>query len=241
LGPLPQVRRPVALAWPMMGVVLASLASLLIPLFAQVPPTVATGLVVLDWLLWLIFVLEYGTRWYIAMDRWSFVKHNVIDLVVVALPMFPAVRALRIARLARIGVIGARVVDQSEAIVKRSNTKYAIGLAAGIVALAALMVWSVEHNNPQSSIHSLTDALWWAVTTVTTVGYGDKYPTSPEGKGIAITLMVVGIAVFGLVSATLASLFVENDTKDDYAEIREQMGRLESKLDELLATQNQTD
>ena len=82
----------------------------------------------------------------------------------------------------------------------------------------------------------MTDALWWAVTTVTTVGYGDKYPTSPEGKGIAITLMVLGIAVFGLVSATLASLFVENDTKDDYEDIREQLVRVEAKLDALLST-----
>ena len=141
---------------------------------------------------------------------------------------------MRIARLLRIGVIGARVVDQSESIVKRSNTKYAIALAMGIVLHAAVMVCSVEHDSPQSSIHSLTDALWWAVTTVTTVGYGDKYPTSPEGKGIAITLMVLGIAGFGLVSATLASLFVENDTKDDYAEIRDQMSRLEAKVDALL-------
>ena len=109
---------------------------------------------------------------------------------------------------------------------KRSNTKYAIALAMGIVLLAAVMVWSVEHDNPASSIHSLTDALWWAVTTVTTVGYADKYPARlPEGKAIAITLMVLGIAVFGLVSATLASLFVENDTKAEYEDLREQMGR----------------
>ena len=58
---------------------------------------------------------------------------------------------------------------------------------------------------------------------------------APEGKGIAITLMALGIAVFGLVSATLASLFVENDTKDDYEEIRDQLLRVEAKLDALLS------
>lgn len=221
-------------AWPMMGVVLASLVALLIPVFADVSSFLAGALIITDWLLWLVFAAEYGTRWYVAIDRWMFVRHNVIDLAVVALPMFPAIRALRIARLLRVGVVGARVVDQSESIVKRSNAKYAIAVALLIVLLAAVMVWSVEHENPQSSIRSLSDALWWAVTTVTTVGYGDKYPTSPEGKGIAITLMILGIAVFGLVSATLASLFVENDTKDDYEDIRDQIGRLEAKVDALL-------
>ncbi len=203
-------------------------------MFADVPPSVDLALIVADWLLWIIFVAEFWTRWYLALERWIFVRHNLIDLTVVALPMFPAVRALRVARLLRIGVIGARVVDQSESIVKRSNTKYAIGVALLIVLLAALMVWSVEHEDPTSSIHSLNDALWWAITTVTTVGYGDKYPSSPEGKGIAITLMVLGIAVFGLVSATLASLFVENDTKDEYEDLSEQMSRLEAKIDKLL-------
>ncbi len=221
-------------AWPMVAVVLASLVALLIPVFADVPPSVDVALIVTDWLLWVVFVAEFWTRWYLAHERWHFVRHNLIDLTVVALPMFPAVRALRVARLLRIGVIGARVVDQSESIVKRSNTKYAIAVAILIVLLAAVMVWSVEHENPQSSIHTLNDALWWAVTTVTTVGYGDRYPATPEGKGIAITLMILGIAVFGLVSATLASLFVENDTKDEYEDIRDQMTRLEAKMDKLL-------
>jgi voltage-gated potassium channel len=233
-------RRPGALeaferrtAWPMMGVVVASLVALLIPLFAHLSAAATTALVVADWALWLVFVAEYWTRWYLAMDRRHFVSHNLIDLAVVVLPMFPAVRAIRLARLLRLGVMGARVVDQSEAIVKRSNTKYAIALALLVVLLAAVMVWSVEHDNPTSSIHSMSDALWWAVTTVTTVGYGDKYPSSVEGKAVAVTLMLLGIAVFGLISATLASLFVESDTREEYEEVLERLDRLEAKIDSL--------
>ena len=189
---------------------------------------------VTEWTLWLVFVAEYVTRWSIAMDRRTFVKHNVIDLMVVVLPMFPALRAFRTIRLGRIAVVGARVIDQSDAIVKRSNVKYGVMVAGLIVLLAAAMVWHVEHLIPDSSIHSFPDALWWAVATVTTVGYGDKFPVSPEGKTIAISLMVLGIGVFGLVSATLASMFVANDTQDDHEDLREQMNRLESKLDDLL-------
>jgi voltage-gated potassium channel len=198
-----------------MAVVLASLALLILAVFATLSRVEADLVAALDWLLWLAFVAEYVTRWYLAIDRRQFVKHNLIDLAVVVLPMIPVLRVLRLFRLLRIGVVGARVIDQSDSIVKRSNTKYAIGVAALIVFLAAVMVWHVEHTNPDSSIHSLSDALWWSVTTVTTVGYGDKYPVSPEGKAVAIGLMLLGIAVFGLVSATLAAYFVESDNQDD--------------------------
>jgi voltage-gated potassium channel len=222
-------------AWPMMGVVVASLALLLAPVFFNFPPALRNLFVFFEWLLWLVFAAEYATRWYIAIDRMTFVKHNVVDLAVVVLPMVPALRALRLARLGRIAVVGARVIDQSDSIVKRSNAKYAVMLAGLIILLAAIMAWSVEHENPQSSIHSLNDALWWAVTTVTTVGYGDKYPVSPEGKAIAIGLMLLGIAVFGLVSATLASMFVENSVESESDEMRAQLTRVEAKLDALLA------
>lgn len=228
-------------AWPMMGVVLASLVLLIVPIFLPLSALERDALASLEWLLWLVFATEFATRWYIAMDRRTFVKHNLIDLAVVVLPIFPALRALRLFRLVRVAVVGARVVDQSDSIVKRSNTKYAFMVAGLVVLLAAVMVWHVEHENPQSSIHSMTDALWWAVTTVTTVGYGDKYPQSPEGKAVAIGLMILGIAIFGLVSATLASYFIESETKDDNEEMREVLARVEAKLDALLAEPGRAD
>jgi voltage-gated potassium channel len=221
-------------AWPMMGVVLASLVLLIVPIFMPLSPLEREAVASVEWLLWLVFAAEFVTRWYIAMDRRTFVKHNLIDLAVVVLPIFPALRALRLFRLIRVAVVGARVIDQSDSIVKRSNTKYAFMVAGLVVLLAAVMVWHVEHDYPQSSIHSITDALWWAVTTVTTVGYGDKYPQSPEGKAVAIGLMILGIAIFGLVSATLASYFIESDTKDEYEDVRDQLARVEAKLDALL-------
>jgi voltage-gated potassium channel len=221
-------------AWPMMGVVLAPLVLLLVPVFAVLPTEFAALVVVLEWTLWLVFVAEFSWRWYVAIDRRTFVKHNLIDLAVVVFPVVPALRALRLIRLLRIGVVGARVVDQSDAIVKRSNVKYAVLIAGLIILLAATMVWSVEHDRPEATIRSLLDALWWAVTTVTTVGYGDKYPVTPEGKAVALTLMVLGIAIFGLVSATLASLFVERDAEEEVDTLREDLSRLETKVDRLL-------
>jgi|tagenome__1003787_1003787.scaffolds.fasta_scaffold20861241_2 voltage-gated potassium channel len=221
-------------AWPMMAVVLASLALLLLPVFVTLPAAAAATVVALEWALWLVFLAEFSWRWYIAMDRAAFVKHNLIDLAVVVLPVVPALRALRLIRLLRIAVVGARVVDQSDAIVKRSNVKYAMMIAGLIILLAAALEWSAEHTRPEATIHSLPDALWWAVSTITTVGYGDKYPVTVEGKVVALTLMLVGIAIFGLVTATLASLFVERDAEEEADSIRADITRLENKIDRLL-------
>jgi voltage-gated potassium channel len=231
-GALEQFERRTA--WPIMGVVVASLVLLLLPIFIALPTGFAAVFAILEWMLWLVFVAEYSFRWYLAMDRRSFVRHNLIDLAIVALPVVPALRALRLARLLRIGVVGARVVKQSDTIVKRSNVKYAVPIAALIILLATAMMWYVEHDNPAATIHSLPDSLWWALTTVTTVGYGDRYPVTAEGKIVALSLMVLGIAVFGLVTATLASLFVEHDAGQEVDTLKADITRLESKVDRLL-------
>jgi voltage-gated potassium channel len=112
--------------------------------------------------------------------------------------------------------------------------KYALLIAVVIILLAGAMEWSAEHTQPEATIHSLSDALWWAVSTITTVGYGDKYPVTTEGKVVALTLMLLGIAIFGLVTATLASLFVERDAEEEADSLRADIARLESKVDALL-------
>lgn len=218
-------------AWPMMGLILVSLALLLIPDFMHVGPSTRTSLIAAEWAVWLLFVAEYVARVYLAIDRRTFVQHHVVDLVIVILPMIPALRVLRIVRLLRMGLLGARTVEESNSIFHRSSIKYAALLASIIVLLAAVMVWSAERADAMSQIHTLPDAIWWSISTVTTVGYGDKYPITLEGKMIAVTLMILGIAVFGLVSAALASLFVENGMATGYDEMKEQLDRLERKLD----------
>ena len=70
-----------------------------------------------------------------------------------------------------------------------------------VISLAALMAWSVERDVAGSTIKSIPDAFWWAITTVTSVGYGDKIPVSPEGKAVAVVLMFMGVALFGAIAA----------------------------------------
>ena len=74
-----------------------------------------------------------------------------------------------------------------------------------------------ERNYPDASITTFGDALWWACTTITTVGYGDRYPVSVTGRFIAVALMLGGIALLGTITATIASWLVQRVTEQDQA------------------------
>ncbi len=96
-----------------------------------------------------------------------------------------------------------------------------VAAAAGLVAfVAALAVLDAERRNPEANIVSFGDSMWWTLTTMTTVGYGDRYPTTGEGRMVAVVLMLVGIGLLGVVTAALASWFVEKINAVEQAEER---------------------
>ncbi len=82
------------------------------------------------------------------------------------------------------------------------------------VTAGALTVYVVEHNVPDSRITTLEDAFWWAVVTVTTVGYGDIYPITFEGRIIASIIMIIGIAILGILISTIGAQCIESKLKN---------------------------
>jgi voltage-gated potassium channel len=81
------------------------------------------------------------------------------------------------------------------------------------------------------SIQTFADALWWAAATITTVGYGDVYPRTAAGRGVAVVLMLIGISLFGLLTARVAAFFVETDDTAQnarYDEILRRLDRMEA-------------
>jgi voltage-gated potassium channel len=102
-----------------------------------------------------------------------------------------------------------------------------------VIFACSALVLSFEHQAKGSNIHNFGDALWWAIVTVTTVGYGDKYPVTAGGRGVATVLMFVGIGLIGVLTATVASYFVEQGADDDRAELIERLDRMEAMLIEL--------
>jgi voltage-gated potassium channel len=101
-------------------------------------------------------------------------------------------------------------------------------------------VLDVERSRPDANITDFGDAIWWAVTTMTTVGYGDRYPVTGVGRMVAFALMVAGIALLGTVTATLASWLVETVAaeKDQAEDLQAMVQRLEAKVDRLAAEEN---
>jgi voltage-gated potassium channel len=87
-------------------------------------------------------------------------------------------------------------------------------LTLGIVFISSLLVYYFEHNEADSTIRSVWDAIWWAVVTICTVGYGDKFPVSDGGKMVGIVLMLSGIGLLSMLTATVASVLVEQKIKE---------------------------
>ena len=78
-----------------------------------------------------------------------------------------------------------------------------------IAYVAAIQITISERAVEGSNIKNFGDGIWWAITTVTTVGYGDKFPTTMEGKFLAVGLMIVGISLMGVITASVAAWFVK--------------------------------
>ncbi|WP_194894881.1 potassium channel family protein [Catenulispora pinisilvae] len=179
---------------------------------------------VVDYAVWAAFAADYAVRFCLATDRRRFVKSHPIDLLAVVVP---GIRALRvIAVFLRIEVVAAR--SRSERLLITTAL-----IALTVVLAGAGAVLRVERKAPGGNIHSYADAVWWAITTVTTVGYGDRYPVTAEGRVVGGALMVIGIGVMGMVTAALAYRFITTPEDPDTLPLEARLARLEAGLNEV--------
>ena len=161
-----------------------------------------TFLTVASWTVWGAFAVDFAARLWLAERRVQYAARHWYDVALIVLPMLRPLRLLRLLAL-------ARVLNRSAAssLVGRVST-YVAGVAALALFLGAIAVLDAEQDAADANITSFGDALWWASTTVTTVGYGDRYPVTTEGRLIAVALMIVGIAVVGAVTASVATWMI---------------------------------
>lgn len=85
----------------------------------------------------------------------------------------------------------------------------ATGATAVIVGLASVAIWQIEKDAPRSNLRNFPDSLWWAMETITTVGYGDHHPVTTGGRFVASLLMVTGLALVGVITATVVAWFFQ--------------------------------
>lgn len=164
-----------------------------------VDATVATVCRVTNVALWIVFAGDLAARATLSGRPAHYLRAHLLDALVVVVPMFRPLRLLLLLTAAR-GLFRRGGLARGAGAVAVS--------AAVVVVVAAVAELQAERGAPGANITSFGDSLWWAVATVTTVGYGDVYPVTLVGRLIATALMVVGISLVGVVTAAVAAWFV---------------------------------
>ncbi len=212
---------------------LAFLAAYALPIAVPtIPEWTAQACETVIWVAWALFAIDYVTRLSLSDRRWSFVKSNPLDLAVVLLPLLRPLRLVRL--LALVSILhrtGSRELRGRVAL-------YTAGGATLLITVGALAITDAERYEPGANITTLGDGFWWALTTMTTVGYGDRFPVTPVGRLVAAALMVSGIALLGVVTATIASWLVERVSENaevEEAATRAQVERLTAEVAALRA------
>lgn len=201
------------------------LVALLIDTFFKLPVEVSKVLNLADNFICVFFLLEFCVRFYQAENKLAFMKWGWIDLIS-SIPTFDFLRAGRTLRLIRLLRILRAFRSTRHLInhVYRNKTKGAFTTVSIIAILmlvfSAVAILQVE-DDPNSNIKTAEDAIWWAYVTITTVGYGDKFPVTTEGRIIAAILMTVGVGLFGTFTGYLASWFVADKKQNENEETDE--------------------
>ena len=173
------------------------------PAFDENPSSgVLMALDLVQWTSWIAFAADLLVGLSLAGDRKRFLLKHPLEIIAVALPMLRPLRLLRVISFSSL-VLEKIAIGRSVGIaVKVAVTTFFFGY------IAAVQITVLERGNSSANIHSFSDGLWWAFTTITTVGYGDKFPVTSEGRFLAVGLMILGISLLGVVSATIAAWFV---------------------------------
>ena len=188
-------------------------------------PTLLTIGEVLDWLIWIVFAAEFFTLTAVAVNRRAYLRTAWLEIIVVVLTFPPLsavaetleiaglVRLTRLARLTRFGVVMSRL----GVILTRIFTKRGLGYIAALTLVLAVS-FGVIYGLVEDSA-SVPDGIWWAIVTLTTVGYGDFFPATLAGRLLAGLLMLVGIGFVATLTATVAAYFVDEQEDDLRADI----------------------
>lgn len=197
-----------------------------------------------NWAIWAAFTAEYATILTLTDKRWAYTRRAWLDVFIIttSFPLLPTLLAgtrlfrlarltvvLRMLRLARLGAVLTRGGAAAGVIFRKRGLGYIVMLTL-LVALGVGGVFAIVEGS------AMTDGFWWAIVTVTTVGYGDMFPVTAAGRAAATVLMLLGIGLVAVITAAVAAHFVEDDTDrtaDELARLNDQMAALAARLDQL--------
>jgi voltage-gated potassium channel len=203
---------------PLLIFAFAMIPLLIGPLLWELSAQEEATFLILDYFIWALFAVDLIIKAAISPHWFAYLRRHWLEVLVVVIPFFRPLRILRIF------VFGSRAWVGMRRLV---NVDFILVYGIGLVIIAATVIASVEGGGG-ASIHSFADALWWAVVTITTVGYGDMVPVTLVGRAVAFVLMLGGIAFFSGMTANLASFLIKGrDLQKD------EMTRLVKEIDGL--------
>ena len=220
--------------WPLVIAALLFVVAYSVQVIGNISERDAGVIETIVWITWALFAVDYLANLILAPRRGRWFIRNLHELVILALPVLRPLRLLRLVTLLRVlhGAAGNAL--------RGRIVTYVLGSAVLLTYAGALAVLDAEENASGSNITNLGDAIWWALTTITTVGYGDHYPVTVVGRVVAAGLMIGGIAVLGVVTASVASWLVEQESAETAAEVdaadaplRAELARLSAQVERL--------
>ena len=191
-----------------------------------------------DWIVWSFFVLETVVTTAMVNDRLRHLRCNWMNLFIIAVglpllwpytPMAAVLRSLRLLLVVGIIIRFSRTIRE---ILARNKLGYSLVIVAMVIFIAGFIIDALE---PQ--IKSPWEGMWWALVTITTVGYGDVVPTTPEGRAFGAIIIVLGVVVFSLVTANISAYLVgrevtevEEKVEEVKAQVHQRVGTVEKEL-----------
>jgi len=198
-----QARWQQAVDWPLTIAALVFLVAYSISVIGSVDVSTAALLRIVILVSWALFPVSYLVDLVLADHAWQWARRHPVNLLFVLLPLLRPLRLLRVLARSSLFQRSAGTAFRARVLV------YLAGTAVLVTYIAALAVLEAERSDPNANITSFGDSLWWAAVTITTVGYGDFTPLTIRGRAIATALMLGGVAVLGVLTATLSSWIVQ--------------------------------
>ncbi|MCY3572369.1 MAG: potassium channel family protein [Chloroflexi bacterium] len=205
---------------------LLALAAAMVPLIvgpyvSELSDAVERWFLIGDIVIWVFFAVDLAVRIWLAENRRRFLLAHWAEVLIVIVPVFRPLRLLRLLLL----------MPRISEILKRRAVGGSLAAALIAIVLATIAVALIEQSGG-GQIGDWGTALWWALATITTVGYGDVVPETLVGRIIGSLLMIVGIGVFGVLTANVAAWFIESDD-DAQQQILDELKSIRSEVESL--------